>query len=104
MNLYTTTDGYASLIDLDNLNIYSQEWKDMPIQDLFYLAWGKAGRSLFYMTYFWPDEKGDLQWCRVNDLCKELVGWNGKKRYTEDDRLELMSWLYRFEDEVENQC
>ena len=29
---------------------------------------------------------------------------DGRKRYEEKDRLQLMKWLYRFEDEVENQC
>lgn len=104
MNSYTSTDGYGETVDLDDLSIYPQEWKDMPIHDLFYKTWGKAGRSLFYMGFFWPNEMRESQWQRVADLCKELVGWNGKKRYEEDDRLVLMSWLWRFEDETENQC
>lgn len=103
MRKYTTTD-YAEVVDLDNLETYPQEWKDMAIQDLFYKAWGAAGRSLFYMRYFWPKELYHMQWDRVNVLCKELVGHDGRKRYSEDDRLALMSWLYRFEDETENQC
>ena len=91
-------------VDLSDSSLYPKEWLEIPIQDLFYKAWGEAGRALFYMKYFWPDEKDGSQWHKVDILSRELVGWNGRQRYEEKDRLKLMSWLYRFEDETENQC
>ena len=104
MKLYTTTDGYADTIDLEDVSIYLTEWQEMPIHDLFYLAWSKAGRSIIYMKYFWPHMDDGGQWFRVDRLIRELVGFDGRKRYEEKDRLELMGWLFRFDDEVENQC
>jgi hypothetical protein len=90
-------------IDLDDLSNYPDEWKEMHIQDLFTQAWISAGKSIFYMKYMWAEDTGE-QWYRVDVLCKELVGEKGRKRYEEKDRLQLMKWLYRFKDEVENQC
>lgn len=103
MNIYTSTIN-GEKIDLDDIDVYEDVWKQMDISELFSSAWTAAGQSLFYMNYMDTDMKHSAQSLRVHDLCKELVGWNGKKRYEEADRLELMSWLYRFNDEVENQC
>jgi len=103
-DIYQCTDLDGKRVNLNDLSIYPQGWKDMKIHELFYYAWGEAGRSLFHMTYFWPHEKDGSQWFQVQKLCQELVGLGGEKRYEEKDRLELMKWLYRFVDETENQC
>lgn len=118
MNLYTTTDGCAETVDLDDIGIYSQKWRDMNIHDLFSKCMSKAGGSLFYMDFLHSDFS--LSWEgqkeRVATLCKELSNiWHFVRKFKpnaykctllneKEYRLALMGWLYRFEDEVENQC
>jgi len=116
MNMFKDCDG--DMMDLDDMNTYPDEWKDMPVHDLFSKCWEAAGKSLFYMDYLYSDSTigwgGQIE--RVDVLCKELSSiWNGVRQMNpdtgrhdpineEDYRKDLMSWLYRFEDEVENQC
>ena len=118
MRIYKTTDGYAEIVDLDNLNIYPHEWKDMNVHDLFSKCMEEAGTSLFYTKYLhpvWDDAPGG-QYDRVVVLCEELSQiWNHVRKFVPDAfrctlanedeyRLALMSWLWRFQDETENQC
>ena len=116
MKKYTTTDGYAETVDLDDLSIYPQEWHVMNVHDLFSKCMSEAGDSLFYMTYLHKGWGDGGQFDRVDKLCEELaIIWNVVRKFipnayrctlaNEDEyRLALMSWLYRFQDEVENQC
>jgi len=116
MKIYTTTDGYATVVDLDDLSIYLQEWKDMNIYDLFSKCMAEAGTSIFYMKYLHKGWGDCGQFDRVSKLCEELSEiWNYVRKFQNDTskctllnedeyRLALMSWLYRFEDETENQC
>ncbi|KKM60842.1 hypothetical protein LCGC14_1537790 [marine sediment metagenome] len=94
-------------IDLDNLDIYPDKWKEMNIFDLFLEAWKDAGMSLFYMKYLWPDMMWQDQSHRVAVLCDELIKIHREGKIdgdTPENRLKLMKWMYRFVDEVENQC
>ena len=118
MKMYTSTDGYAEIVDLDDLNIYPQEWREMNVHDLFSKCMAEAGTSIFYMKFLhkcWRVNDGG-QFDRVEKLCEELSNiWNHIRKFVpnaykctlanEDEyRLTLMSWLWRFEDETENQC
>lgn len=103
--------------NLDDLTIYPAKWKEMNIHDFFNFCTKKAGDSLFYMDFlhtevnWWAGQKE-----RVTALCKELSGiWHNIRKWNittekhtlinEDEyRLALMKWLWRFEDETENQC
>ena len=99
----STYDG--SMIDLDDTSIYDDKWKEMTTLHLWDEGIKKAGHSLFYMEYIYPDMKEGSQFVRVDDLCKELIIlWKIISEDTEKNRYILMKWLYRFEDEVENQC
>lgn len=116
MRLYTSTDGYALVVDLDDLSIYPQEWLEMGVCDLFSKCMEEAGTSIYYMDYLHPGWGDCGQRDRVGALCDELSKiWNYMRKFqadayrctllNEDEyRLALMSWLWRFEDETENQC
>ena len=116
MKPFTSTDGYAETVDLDDLSIYSQELKDMNVHDLFSKCMAEAGTSIFYMKHLHKGWGDGGQFDRVSNMCEELVHiWEDVRKFepnaykctllNEDEyRLELMGWLYRFEDEVENQC
>ena len=105
MDLFKDYEG--NTVDLDNMDIYFKEWKEINIHELFSKCMNSAGYSLFYMKYLHPGVY-DEQSFRVGKLCEELVAINKYARQfganDDDYRLELMKWLYRFEDEVENQC
>lgn len=115
MRIYKTTDGYAITVDLDDISLYPLEWQEMGVHDLFNKCTRTAGNSLFYMDFLrggdWEPQRK-----RVVVLCRELSNiWHYVRKFqpnaykctllNEDRyRLALMSWLYRFEDETENQC
>ena len=102
--------------DLDDLATYPLEWKKMNVHDLFSKCMSEAGDSLFYIDFLHPDWGLSSQRKRVVVLCKELSNiWNSIRQFepnaytctllNEDEyRLALMSWLFRFQDETENQC
>jgi len=109
-------DCLGNIIDLDDTDNYPEEWRNMNIHKLFSKCMKQAGSSLFYMDFLHSDSDWGLQKHRVKILCKELVKiWKEVRQYDcdtkthilfneEEYRLALMKWLYRFEDEVENQC
>ena len=101
--MYTEYDGL--IVDLDDLEIYPSEWREMLSYDLWQLAEKEAGRSLFYMRFIYPSiDYGDQEF-RVNKLCEELAEIRvGVIDDSLENRLKMMKWLYRFQDEVENQC
>jgi len=99
----STYDGEET--NLDDLEIYPNEWKELDSNSLWQLAEKEAGRSLFYMRFIWPDSDWGDQEFRVNKLCEELVEIRtGVIKDSPENRLKVMKWLYRFQDEVENQC
>jgi len=116
MRLYTSTDGYAETVDLDNINIYPQAWREINVHELFSQCTRIAGDSLFYMDFLHANIDYSSQRERVVVLCRELSEiWNFIRQFkpnaykctllNEDEyRLALMSWRWRFEDETENQC
>jgi len=109
-------DCLGNTVNLDDLSIYSDEWKEMDICSFFLKCMKEAGSSLFYMNFLHPDEDWSFQKKKVEVLCEELsniwnynrkIEYNSKKHTVTNEneyKLCLMKWLYRFEDEVENQC
>ena len=103
-------------IDLDDLDVYLKEWKEMNVHLLFSKCMAEAGTSLFYMDFLHKNIGEGSQKKRVEILCEELTSiWYYVRQFEPDTekstlvnekeyRLALMKWLYKFEDEVENQC
>jgi len=92
--------------DLDDLSLYPEEWLKLTAYDLWLLAEKKAGASLFYMQFLHPPEEmwGD-QVGRIHAMCRELVDMRIRcLQGTRQDHARLIKWLFKFEDEVENQC
>ena len=106
MDMYKTTAPIAlDEVDLDDLNTYPEYWLRMSANELRERCDKDMGWSLFYMQYLCPIMKYDSQFDRVDKMCKEyaegrMVHYNN----TQENRLWLMKLIYRFEDEVENQC
>jgi len=91
-------------VDLDDLTIYPDCLLEMTAVELHQYCWKIMGKSLFYMQYFHPDMRYESQYERVDKMCKEYAeGWR-KLEDTPKNRLWYMKLIYRFEDEVENQC
>ena len=105
-------DTWGEEWDLDDLSTYPDEWKSKKSYDLWLIAWTEAGRSLFYMQFIHPDwdydGKGNKicnQEERVAEFCKELVDMRvGVIEDSPENCLKVIKWLYRFQDETENQC
>ncbi|MFW6009093.1 MAG: hypothetical protein ACOCP8_07510 [archaeon] len=90
--------------NLDDLTIYPDKWKEMATYELFSKCWEEAGKSIFHMKYL-RENVGGEQWFRVDQFCKELVELRESSfKDTEENRLKFIKWLYKFKDEVENQC
>jgi len=109
MDIYKTTDGYDEIVDLDDLKIYPAEWLELKSYDLWLMAEKEAGVSLFYMQFLehqaYTGYTADEQILRVWSLCDDLVEM--RVSVIEDSpeaRLKVMKWIYKFQDEVENQC
>jgi hypothetical protein len=107
MDIYVSTyDG--SKVDLDDMGVHSDKWKEMDAHDLFLECMKEAGSSLFYMNFLHPNFGEGGQQERVDILCKELVQlWDDARILPidmEQYNIYLLKWMYRFQDEVENQC
>ena len=110
-----------SPVDLNDRSNYDftdgSSWNTMPFYDLHRLVWKELGESLYYMQYFWPEihrqywDKSDdsdsknCQYARVDKMCQWFAD-NRVRLHPDNDenRLELMKFLYKFQEEVENQC
>ena len=97
--------GGGAEVDLDDLKTYPERFFEMSHADLHREIWTEMGRSLYYMDFFHPDFDWKDQRERVYDLCREYA--EGRKELYSNkpqDRLWCYKILYRFIDEVENQC
>jgi len=97
--------GHNADVDLDDIKIYPKEWHDMKISELHLMIWKELGASLYYMQYFNPKVDFGSQTERVHNFCF----WYAQERKdhyldTKENRLWCYKFLYRFQDEVENQC
>ena len=104
MDIYVSTYDGAD-IDLDDMSNYSDKRKEMSMFQLWNEAWAISGRAIFYIKYIHSDTDYGDQWFRVDTLCKELMElWELDRENSLDNRLKMLKWIYRFEDEVENLC
>jgi hypothetical protein len=63
------------------------------------------GQSLFYMQYFNPGVDYEEQAERISKMCDQYAEeWNQHLEYTQENRMWFLKFMYRFADEVENQC
>ena len=109
-------DYLGNTVDIDDISIYSDEWKEMDICSFFSKCMKEAGSSLFYMNFLHAHEDWSPQKKKVEVLCVELsdiwnyirkIEYNSKEHIIINEneyKIALMKWLYRFEDETENQC
>lgn len=99
-------DFLGDTIDLDDWSIYDAKLTEMESFGIWEIAASKAGGSLFYMKHLWPDVcGGNEQYVRVSKMCNELARmFPDIKQDSKDNRLKVLKWLYKFEDETENQC
>jgi len=98
---FISFEGYE--VDLNNLDTYPDDWKKLTSYDLWLRAWSKAGKSLFYMDFLYP-RLFDNQKPAVFKFCEKLVEMRlDVIKDSPENRLRVMKWLYRFEDETENQ-
>ena len=106
VDMYKCTDLYGEEVDLDDLTIYPERLLKLNTRELFEYCWTIMGKSLVYMQFFYPDIfKDDPQTIRVRNYCQRFA-WM-RKKYMEDTPENRLLWLkliYRFDDEVENQC
>lgn len=98
-------DQFAGMVDLDDWATYPDDWKMLEPYALWRKAWTKAGESLFYMQFLHPEQGTSKQAYRVYRMCKELVDMRLEAllEATHASHLKVMKWLYRFENETENQ-
>ena len=47
-------DCLGNAVDLDDIEIYPLEWREMNVHDLFSKCMDDAGSSLFYMKFLHP--------------------------------------------------
>ena len=79
--------------------------KEYTTYDLWQQAWSKAGKSLFYIEFIWPDVDWGGQKERVNRMCYHLASEHRSHiKDTPENRQWFKDWIEKFEDEVENQC
>jgi len=92
-------------VDLDDFAEYPESWLEMSFSDLKDKIWSEMGKSLFYMQFFYPEMRWQSQAQRVDKLCKEYAkGINIRRSDSAEARLWCYKILFRFLDEVENQC
>ena len=105
MDMYQETSLGGRQVDLDDPENYPPYWKHMESYELWTMAWKEAGKSLFYMQFLDLEIDWGSQEKRVHHLCRELVCLRVDSiEDTMEARLKVMKWLFRFQDEVENQC
>lgn len=104
-DLFKCYDG--SLVDLDDPKTYKRpDWKKHKTTlDLHKWAWSELGMSLYYMRYFHPDVEKSAQAARIHGYCFWYANeWQNHMDDTEENRMWFRKFLFKFMDEVENQC
>lgn len=104
MDTFVCFDG--SVVDLDDPETFRRpEWgQHNTTMKLHQWAWSEMGKSLYYMAFFHPDWDIE-QRRRVDQYCY----WYAReyRNYFEDtekNRTWFRKFIFRFLDEVENQC
>lgn len=98
---------FGQQVDLDDPETYrGTEWENRKTTtELHQWAWSEMGKALYYMNYFHPEMKRDDQAKRVHGFCFWYANeWNKRLDDTEENRTWFRKFIFRFLDEVENQC
>jgi len=94
-------------VDLDDQTIYrSGDWDEhKTVDQLRTWAWSLLGQSLVYMDFLHPDVDWGNQRERVCRFCKAFAGafWLFPQD-TKEGRAWWRKFIWKFRDEVENQC
>lgn len=94
-------------VDLDDPSVYrSPEWEDhKTVAQLRSWAWSLLGESLVYMDFLHADMDWEPQKTRVKEFCKRFAEnfWTFTED-SEDGRRWWRKFIWKFRDEVENQC
>lgn len=98
---------WGDVVDLDDPNTYrAAHWRlYVSTHQLRGFLWGEMGKSLIYMDYMHDPEIWEAQRKRVVGMIQDFVGyfWEAWED-TSENRLWWKKKVYRFLDEVENQC
>ena len=97
-------------VDLDNPKTYSgKHWKNLKTtMDMYYYAWAEIGKSLVYMDFMRKSKRED-PFAKQRVRVHQFAFWfaNEHRDHWEDTEKNRMWWrkfIFKFEDEVENQC
>lgn len=108
MEWYTPHTGKP--MDLDDPKTYSgKHWKKLKTtMDMYYYAWSEIGKSLVYMDFMQKTKREDLfakQRIRVHQFAF-LFAYEHRDHWenTEKNRMWWRKFIFKFADEVENQC
>ena len=105
MDLFMSCNGIQ--VDLDDPETYRRpEWKTyQTTSELHGWAWSELGKSLYYMRYFQPDLENSDQAQQVDRFCFWYAQeWQAHLEDTEENRVWFRKFIFKFLDEVENQC
>jgi len=96
-------------IDLDDPSVYRAPfWDDLKtVMDMRSFAWSMIGRSFVYMDYIetWEGHSWEPQRSRVVEFAKTLTSeFHNRAQNTEENLTWWRKFIFKFEDEVENQC
>ena len=104
MDMFPCRFAEIDKVDLDDLRTYPKRWLNLDIRRLWLEAERRAGDSLFYMGFLWPSNRDGGHEKRVHKFCRELVKmFRGRFDNSDENRLKLLKWLFKFAEEVENQ-
>lgn len=98
-------------VDLDDPKTYTGKfWKKFKnTRDMYDYAWDRIGRSIVYMDFLRYEKREEDMWAdqriRVHQFAF-LFAWEHQNRLedTEENRMWWRKFIYKFDDEVENQC
>lgn len=95
-----------TFVDLDLLETYPKRWLKLTTSELHDEVWGEMGKSLVYMDYLRPCKNNwEPQRRRIEHwIFLFAYEWRAHIENTPENRLWWMKLLFRFNNEVENQC
>lgn len=92
-------------VDLDDLSTYHDRRFFRSIMGLYEWAWEELGKSLFYMQFFHPEIDWDAQEEKVHEYCRVFASECREHFHdTEENKMWFRKLIFKFLDEVENQC
>ena len=101
---------FGDLVDLDDPDTYcSEQWQIYEkVYELRAWAWAEIGKSIVYMNFMHKHDESDIwesQRKRVYAFAERFAEeFHNLGADTPENRLWWRKFIYRFLDEVENQC